>query len=152
MKRKFSKSWKSSKKPAKQRKYAAQAPLHLKRKLLSINLSKELREKIGRRNIVIRKGDTVKILRGKFKGKKGKILSVNIKLLRIEIENIQIKKQDGSKSNIPIKASNMQIVELNLDDKKRSKKILKKVESKPEKEKKVTLKKDETKTKVGENK
>ena len=50
MKRKFSKSWKSSKQPRKQRKYSANAPLHLKRKLLSVNLSKELRKKYGKRS------------------------------------------------------------------------------------------------------
>ncbi len=62
MKRKFSKSWKSSKQPRKQRKYAANAPLHLKRKLLSVNLSKDLRKKYGKRNMMIRKEDVVKIM------------------------------------------------------------------------------------------
>ena len=42
MKKIFSKHWKSSKQPRKQRKYRAKAPLHIKRKLLNVNLSKEL--------------------------------------------------------------------------------------------------------------
>ena len=41
----FSKSWVSSKKPGKQRKYRINAPLNIKRKFLSVHLSKELREK-----------------------------------------------------------------------------------------------------------
>ena len=73
MKRKFSTSWKSSKQPRKQRKYLANAPLHLKRKLLSVNLSKALREKVGKRNVVVKKGDKVKAMRGKFKNKQGKV-------------------------------------------------------------------------------
>ena len=135
--KKFSKKWISSKNPSKQRKYLAKAPIHLKRKLLSVNLSKELRKKWGKRNVVLRKDDVVKIMRGKFKGKKGKVLVIKIKRQRIEIENIQKKKQDGSKANIPVKASNLQIIELNLEDRKRNKKFAKKIETKPVQEKRV---------------
>lgn len=119
MKQKFSTNWKSSKQPRKQRKYLAKAPIHLKKKVLSVNLSKELRKKHGRRNIMIKKGDTAKIMRGKFKGKKGKVIVVKIKKPLINIEGIQIKKRDGSKANVKLQPSNLQIIELNLDDKKR---------------------------------
>ena len=153
--KKFSKKWISSKNPSKQRKYLAKAPIHLKRKLLSVNLSKELRKKWGKRNVVLRKDDVVKIMRGKFKGKKGKVLVVKIKRQRIEIENIQKKKQDGSKSNVPIKASNLQIIELNLEDRKRNKIFGKKTgeTKKPEeKDKKEEFKtKKETKDKGVKN-
>jgi large subunit ribosomal protein L24 len=129
MKQKFSTKWKASKQPRKQRKYSANAPLHLKRKLLSVNLSKELRKKYSRRNIPARKGDTVKIKVGKFKKKQGKIISIDTKTSKIKIEGITIKKQDGSKANVKIHPSNLQIIELNLNDKKRmreNKKIEKK--------------------------
>ena len=125
MKQKFSTKWKASKQPRKQRKFIARAPLHIKRKLLSVNLSKELRKKQGKRNVVARKGDIVKIMRGKFKKKQGKIIEVKTKLGKIYIEGIQAKKMDGSKTNVPIKASNLQIIELNVDDKKRKLKIKK---------------------------
>lgn len=121
MKQKFSKHWKASKQPRKQRKYVAKAPLHIKRKLLSVNLSKELRKKYRRRNIPVKKGDNVKIMRGKFKNKQGKIIQVYTKNSKVTIENIQIKKQDGSKANIKIHPSNLQIIELNMEDKKRMK-------------------------------
>ena len=138
MKNKFSKHWKSSKQPRKQRKYAANAPLHLKRKLLSVNLSKELRKKFKKRNMVVRKGDTVKVMIGKFKKKTGKIMEVNVKRSKVIIEGITVKKQDGSKANIKMRPSNLQIIELNLDDKKRMKttKEEKKSESKETKEEK----------------
>ena len=119
MKQKFSIHWKSSKQPRKQRKYAANAPLHLRKKFVSANLSKDLRKKQGKRNIPLRKGDIVKIMRGKFKGKQGKITEIKVKTQKIFIEGIQIKKKDGSKTNVPIKPSNLQIIELNLDDRKR---------------------------------
>jgi len=119
MKQNFSTAWKSSKQPRKQRKYAAKAPIHIKRKLLSVNLSKDLRKKYGRRNIPVRKGDTVKVMKGKFNKKQGKVISVEIKKSKIKIEEISIKKMDGSKVNVKIHPSNLQIVELNMDDKRR---------------------------------
>ena len=122
MKKRFSTKWLGSKQPRKQRKYIANAPLHLKRKLLGVNLSKTLRKTHGIRNIVVRKGDKVKIMRGKNKGKEGKVLEIKTKLLKIYIEGMQAKKQDGSKVNVPFRPSNLQIIELDLTDKKRIKK------------------------------
>ncbi len=119
MKKKFSKHWSGSKQPRKQRKYSANLPLHLKRKLVSVNLTKELRKKHGKRNLPARKGDVVKVMRGKFKGKTGKIIEVKLKISKIIIEGIQIKKQDGSKVNVRLRPSNLQITELNMEDKKR---------------------------------
>lgn len=92
--------------------------------MLSVNLAKPLREKYKIRNIEVRKGDKVKIMRGKDKKKSGKVIEVKTKLLKVYIEGMQKKKTDGSKVNIPFKASNLQIVELNLDDKKRMKKLM----------------------------
>jgi len=112
MKQKFSTHWKSSRQPRKQRKYLANAPLHLRKKFVSINLSKELRKKQGKRNLPAKKGDKVKICSGKFKGKTGKILEVNLKKSKIIVENIQVKKQDGSKANVKLQPSNLQLIEL----------------------------------------
>jgi large subunit ribosomal protein L24 len=91
----------------------------LKRKLVIVNLSKELRKKYGKRNLPARKGDTVKVMRGKFKKKTGKIMEVKLKISKIIIEGIQIKKQDGSKVNVRLRPSNLQITELRIEDKKR---------------------------------
>ena len=121
MKNKFSKHWKSSKQPKKQRKYLVNAPLHIRKKFLNINLSKELRKKYRRKNISGRKGDVVKIIRGKFKNKKGKIVAVKMKMSKVEIDGMLVKKQDGSKVNIKFQPSNLQIVELYLEDRKRNK-------------------------------
>ncbi len=112
MKQKFSTHWKSSKQPRKQRKYRANAPLHLRKEFVSINLSKELRKKVGKRNLPAKKGDKVKIFVGKFKGKTGKILSIDLKTSKIIVEEMQVKKQDGSKANVKLQPSNMQIIEM----------------------------------------
>jgi len=149
MKKQFSTKWKASKQPRKQRKFIANAPLHLKRKMLSSNLSKPLREKHKIRNIELRKGDKVLIMRGKFKKKQGKVTEIKTKLLKVYIEGIQIKKTDGSKVNVPLKASNLQIIELNLDDKKRFKKLEEEKKEKPKTEEpKKTVQKEENKEKT----
>ena len=62
-------------------------------------------------------------MRGKFKKKSGKVVEVKIKMQKIYVEGIQVKKQEGSKANVALKASNLQITELNDSDKKRMKKM-----------------------------
>jgi len=125
MKKKFSIHWKTSRQPRKQRKYLANAPLHLRRKLISSNMSEELRKKYGRRSFTLRKGDEVLIMRGEFKGKKGKIAALNIRKLKVTIEGMQKPKKDGTKTNVIFDPSKLQIQTLNLDDKKRMKSISK---------------------------
>jgi len=115
MKKIFSTSWKASRQTRKQRKYRANAPLHIKHKFLSANLSKGLRKKFGARNTEIRKGDNVKVMRGEFKKKTGKIASVDIKKTRVAIEGMQRKKKDGTKVNVYFHPSNLQIQEIKED-------------------------------------
>ena len=119
MKKEFSTHWNASKQKRKQKKYIANAPLHIRHKLMSANLSKDLRKKYSKRSFPVRKGDTVKIMRGQFEGKTGKINSVDLKRLRVSVENIQRQKKDGTKVNIYFNTSNLQIQELTLDDKMR---------------------------------
>ena len=119
MKREFSTHWLSSRQPRKQRKFRANAPLHVKHKFLNAQLSKSLRQKYGKRNLPLRKGDEVLVMRGSFRKKKAKITSVNLKRCRIVLENIQRTKKDGIKVNVYFHPSILQIQSLNLEDKKR---------------------------------
>lgn len=119
MKKLFSTHWKSSKQPRKQRKYQYNAPLHIKHKFLGSHLSKELIKKYSKRSIPVRKGDTVKVLVGQYKGKSGKIEKVFVKKTRVWIEGVNRTKRDGSKSFYPIHPSNLVITELNLSDERR---------------------------------
>ncbi len=116
-------------------------------KLAGVNLSKELRKKYQKRSVHLRKKDTVKIMRGKFKGKKGKVIKVILKTQQVEVEGIQIKKQDGSKVNIKLRTSNLQIIELNVEDKKRNKALNKEIK-KDDQAKKI----EETKQELGDKK
>jgi len=121
MKKKFSKKWKSSKQPRKQRKYRANAPLHIRHKMMAAHLSKELREKYKKRSFPVRKGDKVKVLRGKFKGTIGEIERVDLKNYKIYVKGVETKKREGQKTPYPLSPSNVMILTLNLEDKRRVK-------------------------------
>ena len=114
---------KISKQPRKQRFARYNAELHEKGKFLSINLIKDLRIKHKKRNIRVKKGDKVKIMRGNFKGKEGNVSKVDIKKERIYVEGIDLIKKDGTKIPKYFQASNLMIISLNLTDKKRKAKL-----------------------------
>ena len=129
MKKDWSKSWKSSKQPRKQIKYRANAPLHIRNKMMKVPLSKELRTKYKIKNITVRTDDRIKVLKGKFKGKIGKITRRDLKNYKIFIKEAEIQKKDGTSYACPISPSNIIILELNLDDKRRKAKLESKNES-----------------------
>ncbi|NQU79830.1 50S ribosomal protein L24 [Candidatus Woesearchaeota archaeon] len=119
MKQAFSTNWNSSKRPAKQRKYVYNLPLHTQSRILSVHLSSDLRKKHNTRSTPVAKGDKVKVLRGQHKGRENKVERVDHKKTKVYIMGIETTKKDGSKSAYPIKPSNIMITELNLEDKKR---------------------------------
>ncbi len=121
MKQKFSTSWNSSKQPRKQRKYLHNIPLHLRQKLMCSALDKILRKKYGRRSLEVRKNDEVKVMRGKFKKKVGKVSEVNRKKLKVQIEGMTITKKDGNKVKVLFHPSNLKIIKIDDNDKKRIK-------------------------------
>jgi large subunit ribosomal protein L24 len=109
--------------PGKQRKEIYNAPLHRRRRMASSHLEENLLLKYDKRAVSIVKGDTVKVMRGSFKGHEDKVVKVNIKKNNIEIEGITLSKADGNKIAKPIHPSNVLITKLNLTDKWRRKKL-----------------------------
>jgi len=105
-----------TKDPSKQRKLLYNAPHHLRAKIMSAHLSKELRESYGVRSIPIRTGDTVRIMRGDFKDYEGRVTRVDRKKYRVYIDGVTREKADGTTVPIPIHYSNVEIIKLNLDD------------------------------------
>jgi large subunit ribosomal protein L24 len=87
--------------------------------MMSVHLNETLRKRYGKRNFPIHKGDNVKIMKGEFKGKTGKIDSVDLKKLRVMIDGIFRTKKDGTKVSVYFNPSNLLIKELNLEDEKR---------------------------------
>ncbi len=61
------------------------------------------------------KGDKVKVLRGNYKGKEGKVVEVYRKKWVIHIEGITRDKVNGSSAKVGIDASKVEITELKLN-------------------------------------
>lgn len=112
-------SWKASVQPRKQRAYVRNAPLHVRGSFVTSHLSKDLRQKHKRRALRLRVGDKVKVLRGTFADKTGKVERINVKARKVYITGIELIKRDGSKAMYPIHPSNILIQELDLSDKRR---------------------------------
>lgn len=120
MKKKFSTAWKASKLPRKQKKFRYSAPLHLRHKFLSVTLSKDLRKKHGIRNIPVRVGDKVKVMKGNYRDTTGKVERVDLHKIRVFVENVNKTKADGTKAFYPLSPSNLMITDLNLSDERRT--------------------------------
>lgn len=119
MKQKWSADWKSSVQPRKQRKYRHNAPLHIRRKFLGARLSSEHMRQFGRRSLPIRKGDEVRLMRGKSRGLKGVVERIDLKKNKIYVDGIIAKKVDGSEVMKALEPSNLLITKPSMDDKKR---------------------------------
>lgn len=100
-----------------------QAANHTRSKQLGATLSKELREKYGSRSVRVIKGDTVRIMRGEFKGIDGKVTQVSTEKNSIAVEGIKREKLKGGNVDIYIHTSNVMITGMNLDDKWRQNKL-----------------------------
>lgn len=122
-----------TKKPSKQRLKIYQAPAHRLRKFLTAALSTELRTSQGRRSYPVRKGDTVKILRGDFAGVEGKINDIDTRRQRLFVEGVQRETTSGTTANVSVNSSKVMITKLNLDDKWRTESIKLTPEKAPEK-------------------
>ena len=110
-----------SSKPVKQRKLLYNAPAHRRHKMLAAPLSTELQAKYNIRSFPVRKGDTVRILRGDHIGVDGKITRVDSRGYRVYIEGVTREKTDGTTIQIPVNSSKITLTKLNLDDKWRKK-------------------------------
>lgn len=108
-----------SSKPRKQRKALYNAPLHMRQKLVSAHLSRELRAQTGKRSLPARKGDEIKIMRGSDAGKTGKIAEVDLKKAKIFVEGIVRKTAKGNEAKIPLQPSNLLITKADFSDKMR---------------------------------
>ena len=83
---------------------------------MSSALAKDLRSKYSVRSLPIRKDDEVRVERGKYKGREGKVTQVYRKKWIIHIDRVTRDKANGSSSAIGIHPSNVVITALKLDN------------------------------------
>ncbi len=115
-----------SKQPRKQRKSLYEAPLHKRRKMIASHLSSKYLEDAKRyypRSAILRKGDTVKVVRGSLAGHVGKVEAVDTSSMRITVDGATVSKADGTQIAAKIHPSNVVIEKLDLSDTIRKKKF-----------------------------
>ena len=111
-------------KPTKMRNNLIYQATHVVRsRQLGSHLSKELSKKYGKSSARIVEGDSVKIVRGEFKGVDGKVASIDIQKNSVTIEGVKKEKTKGDKFDVYIHTSNLEITALNTDDKWRISKL-----------------------------
>jgi large subunit ribosomal protein L24 len=109
----------------KQRKARANAPLHKRKRMVAAHLSSALMSEYNVRSLAVRKGDTVKVLRGAkdFKASEAKVASVDLKSCKIIVENVTIPKADGTQKPKPVDPSDVMLTKLDLSDPWRKSKL-----------------------------
>lgn len=135
--------------PRKQHKMLFKAPLNIRYRHFSAPLSDSLKASHHFDSVPVRKGDTVRIMRGDRKGAEGKVTGVDRQKYRLFVEGLTQEKVDGSNVPAPIHPSKVMITSLNLDDKWRreSLKVEAVKEEKPPEEKKKAAKPKRTRRK-----
>ncbi|MGC8537568.1 MAG: 50S ribosomal protein L24 [Candidatus Micrarchaeia archaeon] len=114
-----------SSKPRKQRRFRFNAPLHELQHFSHSHVDKSLAKKLGitKRAVQVSKGDTIKIMSGKNKGKMGKVLRVDMRKGFLFIDSMKKKNARGKEFDVPIRINNVYITDLNLSDKVRAGKL-----------------------------
>ncbi len=114
------------------------ATLFTKSKLMCSHLSKELQQKYNKSSIRVTTGDTVRVMRGEFKGVTGKVTKVSTGKNGISIEGVKKEKLKGGNLDVFIHASNVLVTDINTEDKWRQNKLAgkksKPAETKPKEE------------------
>lgn len=115
----WSRAWKASTDPSKQRKYRENAPYHQQDRFLNARLADSLRERVGTKTLPIRTGDKVKVMRGDHSGATGEVEDVDRDDAVVYVNGVDREAVDGSEARIALDPSNLTITRLDLDDGRR---------------------------------
>jgi len=90
---------------------------------MSSPLSNDLQKRYARKSIRVVRGDTVRVVRGEYRGVDGKVAQVRTAASRVTIEGIKKEKTRGDKYDAFIHTSNLVVTDLNTEDRWRAKKL-----------------------------
>jgi large subunit ribosomal protein L24 len=99
------------------------APYAIRSNHSSSPLSKELKKKYGRKSVRVLVDDSVKVIRGEYKGIDGKVTKVSTMKNSVALEGIKREKLKGEKIDVYIPCSNIIVTGLNTNDHWRKSKL-----------------------------
>ena len=121
---------------------------HQRDKMVGATLADNLRQQYRKRSVRVIKGDSVRVMRGEYRGVEGKVEKVNTENGTLQIEGVQHEKVRGGQVKVPIHASNVMVSSLKTDDKYRSAMLSSQKVAEPQAPEKQADAKEEKKPKV----
>ncbi len=96
--------------------------LHKRKSRMHVHLSKDLRGKLKakKRAVLVRKGDTVRVMRGPGKGKEAKVSDVNVVRRKVFVEGVVTKSARGREVAVALEPSNLLLTALEATKERRS--------------------------------
>ena len=94
-------------------------PKHQRDRMVGATLADNLRQQYGRRSVRVIEGDSIRVMRGEYRGVEGKVEKVYTENGTLQIEGVQHEKVKGGQVKVPIHASNVIVTSLKMDDKYR---------------------------------
>ncbi|MFY9716325.1 MAG: 50S ribosomal protein L24 [Thermoplasmata archaeon] len=102
--------------PRRQRRALYNADTFERRKRMSVPLSRQLRTRFKTRSAPLRKGDTVRVRSGSFKGREERVAKVDRRSYSVTLDNVTLKTAGEKLKPLPITPSHLVITRLNLAD------------------------------------
>jgi large subunit ribosomal protein L24 len=102
--------------PRRQRKAVYTATTFERRRRMTVPLSRELRRRFGRRNLPLRKGDTVRVMSGSYVGREERVAKIDRRAYSVTLDNVTLKTGEEKLKPLPIRTSYLVITRLNLAD------------------------------------
>ena len=109
--------------PRKERRTLYNLPVHKARAQIASHLDEPLLHKYNVRSTTLRKGDTVRIMRGEYAGTTGKVLEVNTRTRKVTVDGVTVTKAKATQVARPLDPSNLVITKLDLTDPLRRQKL-----------------------------
>ena len=102
--------------PRRQRRALYTAPTSERRRRMTVPLSRDLRRRFRRRNVPVRKGDTVRVLSGSFAGREERVARVSRRTYSVTLDNVTLKTAEEKLKPLALRPSHLVITRLNLAD------------------------------------
>jgi large subunit ribosomal protein L24 len=94
-----------------------------RRRRMTVLLSRELRARFHRRSVPVRKGDTVRVLGGSYKGREERVAKVDRRGYAVTLDNVTLKAADEKMKPLGLRPGRLVITRLNLSDSWRRKSL-----------------------------
>ncbi|MGP8073272.1 MAG: 50S ribosomal protein L24 [Thermoplasmata archaeon] len=102
--------------PRRQRRAVYNADTFERRLRMTVPLSRELRSRFHRRSVPLRKGDTVRVMKGSFVGREERVAKIDRRGYTVTLDNVTLKSGEEKLKPLPVRTNHLLIVRLNLAD------------------------------------